>query len=27
MTETGLPTYLTRQFALTKPQLATELGP
>jgi hypothetical protein len=22
----GLPTYLTRQFALTKPQLATELG-
>ena len=26
MTETGLPTYLTRQFALTKPQLATELG-
>jgi hypothetical protein len=26
MTEAGLPTYLTRQFALTKPQLATELG-
>jgi hypothetical protein len=26
MTETGLPTYLTRQFALTRPQLATELG-
>jgi len=26
MTEPGLPTYLTRQFALTKPQLATELG-
>jgi hypothetical protein len=26
MTGTGLPTYLTRQFALTKPQLATELG-
>jgi cobalamin biosynthesis Mg chelatase CobN len=26
MSETGLPTYLTRQFALTKPQLATELG-
>ncbi len=26
MTETGLPTYLTRRFALTKPQLATELG-
>lgn len=26
MTEAGLPTYLTRQFALTRPQLATELG-
>ena len=26
MTGTGLPTYLTRQFALTRPQLATELG-
>jgi hypothetical protein len=26
MTETGLPTYLTRQFALTRPQLATDLG-
>jgi len=26
MTGTGLPTYLTRQFALTGPQLATELG-
>lgn len=26
MTETSLPTYLTRPFALTKPQLATELG-
>ena len=26
MTEPGLPTYLTRQFALTKPQLASELG-
>ncbi|MGB7740427.1 MAG: hypothetical protein WBM03_15055 [Steroidobacteraceae bacterium] len=26
MTETGLPTYLTRQFALTRPQLASELG-
>jgi hypothetical protein len=26
VTETGLPTYLTRQFALTRPQLATELG-
>jgi len=26
MTGTGLPSYLTRQFALTKPQLATELG-
>ncbi|MCX7053737.1 MAG: hypothetical protein NTU56_05940 [Proteobacteria bacterium] len=26
MTATGLPTYLTRQFALTRPQLATELG-
>jgi hypothetical protein len=26
MTGTGLPTYLTRQFALTRPQLATDLG-
>ncbi|MBK6349422.1 MAG: hypothetical protein IPF50_06265 [Proteobacteria bacterium] len=26
MTGTGLPAYLTRQFALTRPQLATELG-
>jgi hypothetical protein len=26
VTETGLPTYLKRQFALTSPQLATELG-
>lgn len=26
MTDTGLPTYLTRQFALTRPQLASELG-
>jgi hypothetical protein len=26
MTGTELPTYLTRQFALTRPQLATELG-
>ncbi len=25
MTETGLPTYLTRQFALTQPQLGAEL--
>jgi hypothetical protein len=26
MSGTGLPTYLTRQFTLTRPQLATELG-
>ncbi len=26
MTGTGLPTYLTHRFALTRPQLATELG-